>query len=406
MDEQGSGLTNPSGDLPLVSVVTPSYNQGEFLETTIRSVLYQDYPRIEYIVVDGGSTDGSVEIIRKYRNRIARWLSEPDLGQADAINKGFRLARGEIVAWINSDDYYFPYAVTSAVQAFQADPKVAVFYGDGVLATRGGQFQQYFVWVEPFCADRLYSCSDYILQPTTFFRRDALFEAGLLDTSLHYVMDWDLWCRFAKKGFRFHYEPRPIAVNRVYYGTKTSTGGRKRLLEIYRLIRRYYSGFWPHGFFSYLAASVKDSDLPAFLKTAVQAILLIPGWRKPLNAVGQKPLYGMHRYSNNLCSRSVTIFFPLLKQARQLLLRFEVPFSKSLQDQSVEVTINGSHALTHRFVHDPGPQTISVPLHAGPREMKYLQLDLNFSHSTLLRTVRSLGRPLEVSARLKEFEIV
>ncbi len=107
---------------PLVSIITPSYNQVQYLEDTIQSVIQQDYPNIEYIVVDGGSTDGSLEVIERYKNKLAWWVSEPDQGQADAINKGFRKASGEIIAWLNSDDLYLPGAISSAVELFQENP--------------------------------------------------------------------------------------------------------------------------------------------------------------------------------------------------------------------------------------------------------------------------------------------
>src|SRR4030067_2556851 len=123
---------------PLVSIVTPSYNQAEFLEKTILSVINQDYPRLEYFVMDGGSTDGSLEIIKRFEHRITNWISEPDRGQSDAINKGWSMASGDIFAWLNSDDMYAPGAVQAAVQAFRENPEAGMVYGDAILVDRDG----------------------------------------------------------------------------------------------------------------------------------------------------------------------------------------------------------------------------------------------------------------------------
>ncbi len=126
-------------ELPLVSIVTPSLNQGKFLEETIQSVLSQEYPKLEYLIVDGGSTDNSLEIIRKYADQLAWWVSEPDQGQTDAINKGFSHAKGQVLAWLNSDDSYLPGAVSSAVTCLQAYPEAAMVYGDANLVDEDGQ---------------------------------------------------------------------------------------------------------------------------------------------------------------------------------------------------------------------------------------------------------------------------
>src|SRR5512136_2224736 len=124
--------------LPTVSIITPSFNQAHFIEETIRSVLAQDYPNLEYIIVDGGSTDGSVEIIQKYAGHLAWWVSEKDKGHADALNKGFAHARGDILAWLNSDDTYYPGAVAEAVTYLQSHPETGMVYGDADLTDNAG----------------------------------------------------------------------------------------------------------------------------------------------------------------------------------------------------------------------------------------------------------------------------
>jgi len=317
------------------------------------------------------------------------------------------MATGEIVAWLNSDDYYFPYAVSTAVRRFQEDPELTLFYGDGVLATRLGHFRGYYAYVEPFDRNRLFSCSDYIMQPTTFFRREALFEVGLLESSLQYVMDWDLWCRFAKQDYRFHYEPRPIAVNRVYLGTKTSTRDWSRLQEIYRLIRRYQTGLWPHGFFGYLLTFIRESNLAGVVKKGAMAMVLMANWRNLTHELRhQRILYGIDGRANNLCASSVTLYLPILRPCRHLLLQLHVPFSKAMREQSADVFVSGSYAFTHKFEFDTGPQMVVVPVGPTPHEARYIQVDLRFLNSTPWRTVRNLYRRQDIACFFKGCQLV
>lgn len=178
-----------------MTIVTPSYNQGEFIRATIESVLAQDYPRLEYIIMDGGSTDQTAAIVGEYAGRLT-WISEKDRGQAHAINKGFAMATGEIVAWLNSDDILLPGAVARAVNAFAAAPPgVGAIYGEGYLLDREGRITRRFPATEPFNLWKLTYLSDYILQQSVFFRRAAIEEIGWLDENLHYALDWDLLIR-------------------------------------------------------------------------------------------------------------------------------------------------------------------------------------------------------------------
>jgi len=205
---------------PLVSIVTPSYNQQTYLEDTILSVISQDYPALEYYIVDGGSTDGSVEIIKKYADKLTGWVSEPDQGQTDAINKGFARSQGEIMAWLNSDDIYHPGAVRSAVDFFLKNPNVGMVYGDTDLIDGNGSK------VGKFNAKQtnfqiLMRGGVYIPQPAAFWRRDLWNQSGPLDPDFYFAMDYDLWVRFSKFS-SLQYIPKVWASFRIHGEGKTS----------------------------------------------------------------------------------------------------------------------------------------------------------------------------------------
>jgi GT2 family glycosyltransferase len=188
--------------MTLVSIVTPSYNQAPFLEQTIQSVLEQDYPHVEYIVVDGGSTDNSVEVIQKYADRLAYWISEKDSGQAEAINKGFARANGEIVAWLNSDDYYLMDTISIVVRCFEQNPDVVMVYGDMFAVDGNDQTINVLRYRQLSLEDLL--CFQIIGQPSVFFRRSALEKVGRLDPTFHFMLDHHLWIRLAQLGRILH----------------------------------------------------------------------------------------------------------------------------------------------------------------------------------------------------------
>ena len=183
-------------ELPLVSIITPSFNQAPYLETTIRSVLGQDYPRLEYIIVDGGSTDGSLDVIKKYAGQLAWWVSEPDKGQTDAINKGFARATGGILAWLNSDDTYDPGAVSAAVKYLNGHPETAMVYADCNFINEDGRIIGKFNAAQTDLR-RLRAGYVHIPQQTMFFRAEYWKELGPLDPSFYFAMDYDLWTRIA-----------------------------------------------------------------------------------------------------------------------------------------------------------------------------------------------------------------
>ena len=234
----------PSGlDWPGICVVTPSLNQAGFLEATIRSVLLQGYPALEYILVDAGSTDGSLETIRRYAPHLTAWTSEADRGQSDGINKGIRAGRAEIVAWLNSDDLYEPHALASIAAEFSQHPELVLVYGDCLNIDPQGQVFS-VSRSRPYQRDQLIRhWPNYIPQPAAFFRRSAFEEVGGLDTSLHYAMDYDLWIRLGAVG-RALYLPQALARFRVHPTSKTSAGSATYWPEMRRVSRRHGAEFF------------------------------------------------------------------------------------------------------------------------------------------------------------------
>jgi len=231
-----------TGDgLPVISVVTPSYNQAQFLEAALRSVLDQDYPALEYLVVDGGSNDGSPEIIRRYAARLDWWVSEPDGGQSEAINKGLRRARGEILAWLNSDDCYLPGALQRVAEYFTLHPEVDCLYGDLQVMDPSGQ-----LLFTRKCIPYDYSVALYsgcmVPQPAFFFRRRVLERVGYLDESLHYSMDVDFFIRIGRARLVIHALPVALAGFRLQPGSKTITTQRLRQEKQTLLGRYLYPG--------------------------------------------------------------------------------------------------------------------------------------------------------------------
>ncbi len=203
-----------------ISLVTPSFNQREFLERTIASVVGQRYPALEFVVQDGGSTDGSVDLLEAHASQLARWDSRPDSGQSAAINAGFCKTTGEIMSYLNSDDILFPGALQYVADFFASHPDVDVVYSNTVMIDTIDR--PLVLWLLPEHDDESLWWYDYVPQPTLFWRRSAWTKAGShVDESLHYAMDWDLLHRFLYAGARFARLPTLLAAFRVHGGQKT-----------------------------------------------------------------------------------------------------------------------------------------------------------------------------------------
>ena len=218
---------------PLVSIITPSYNQARFLEATIQSVLGQDYPNMEYLVVDGASTDGSVGIIHRYAGRLSWWVSEKDSGQSEAVNKGFRRARGEFVGWINSDDVYLPGAVSAAVKVFQSHPQAGLVYGDAQAIDADGKLFNLMRARQYTLVDLM--AFNIICQPAAFMRRSVLAEVGYLNPAYQLLMDNLLWMCMAQKA-PIVYTPQTWAAARYHAQAKNRTRGAAYGQEARKLI--------------------------------------------------------------------------------------------------------------------------------------------------------------------------
>ncbi|MCS7316162.1 MAG: glycosyltransferase family 2 protein [Bryobacterales bacterium] len=270
---------------PLVSVVTAVYNLADFIEETVLSVLGQDYPRIEYIVMDGGSTDGTLEILAKYRDRV-RIISGRDRGTADAINRAFRLSTGEIFAFLNGDDTYLPGAVRTAVECLLAHPEAGGVYGEANWITEDGCVIERYP-THPYDPALLaHEC--YICQPACFLRREVFLKAGLLDPDLECVFDYDLWIRVSRIAPLVKTDA-VLANSRMRRSGKTLGQRRRVFAEALRVLKRHY-GYVPFEWiYSYTAFRIDRRDQffeplrPSVTKLLASLALGVKwnGWRAP-----------------------------------------------------------------------------------------------------------------------------
>ena len=226
-------------DLSLVSIITPSFNQGGFIEDTILSVKNQGYPNIEHIIVDGESTDNTLEILRKYENEYnLRWVSEPDEGQSDAVNKGFEMSKGEIIGWVNSDDTYLSiHTISDVVKYFKRHNKAKIIYGDMISIDH----KNTIMLIHPALPIFRYSIlkkRNFILEPSTFFKRD-IIDNYHLDKNLHYAMDYDFWLKIGKYN-KFYHIPKILSCFRWHASSKSVSQSLKMKNEYIEVRQKYH----------------------------------------------------------------------------------------------------------------------------------------------------------------------
>lgn len=218
-----------------ISVVTPSFNQGGYLGRTINSVLSQGYPNLEYIIIDGGSTNGTLDILKKYKDQII-YISEHDHGQADAVNKGFKMCTGEIIGWLNSDDVYTPDSLKAVAATFMKYPNISIVIGDFYYIDEN-DFKIEQIVVGPFLYKKLQK-SCWFAQPSVFFRREIINSGFFLDINLNYCMDYDLWLRIMKD-HEVLWINKPLSEFRIHKMAKTQNHNLNSLIEFYKVKKRH-----------------------------------------------------------------------------------------------------------------------------------------------------------------------
>jgi len=259
---------------PLVTIVTPTLNAAQFLETAIQSVLTQDYPHIEYLVVDGGSRDGTLDILESHADRLT-CIAGMDTGTADALNKGFARAHGQVFAWLSADDAYLPGAITKAVEGLAANPDAAAVYGEGYWMDGSGKVLGRYPTGS--CDGGALGGECCICQPTCFIRRQAMEAVGMLDAALRCSFDYDLWVRLAKE-YRLARISEALATSRMHADTLTIGRRRAVFTESIEILQRHFGYVpvrWVYGYLSYLRDQ-RDQVLQPLRHSAWTYLLALP----------------------------------------------------------------------------------------------------------------------------------
>ncbi len=281
-----------------VSIVTPSFNQGQFIERTLQSVAIQTGAEIEHVVFDGGSTDNTVEILKRLSPPVS-WVSKKDKGQTDAINRGIRATDGEIIGWLNSDDIYYPGAIARVIAFFKDNPEIDVVYGMGDhIDLDDNIFEAYPS--EPWDFERLKETC-FICQPALFFRRRVIGKHGLLDESLNYCMDYEYWLRLGKAGVTFAYLEEKLAGSRLYANNKTLGSRVKVHSEINDMFKKLFGKVPDRWLFNYAHAvaeqriSKKDHPDLFIFQVGIKSLASALRWNFGITAAMLNTMYSWIR---------------------------------------------------------------------------------------------------------------
>lgn len=358
--------------LPLVTVVTPSYNQGRFIEETIISVLSQDYPHIEYLIIDGGSTDDTLEILRKYEDQLA-WISEPDLGQSHAINKGFKMSSGEIICWLNSDDTFEPGAIERVVCYMNTHADVMMVSGGVNTIDEVGQILETKSATIPFDLWSVVYLAQNIHQPATFFRKCIFDVIDLLDESLNWCMDSELWIRIGSR-FRVECVAEIFANDRMHSATKTSSGGYKRWLEIVSVQKKYANWVFPFGLLRasfgsiHMVIKYNYPFLYRYLKTLIYHVKngALDDYYRNVHGV----------YPDQWLGRKARFMFRMEPEYSAINMIFDLPDDKRLLPNQLQVRVGGKF-FTAILMSMPGKYEVKIPY--DRKAVKPPEIELKFS---------------------------
>nr|WP_274388525.1 glycosyltransferase family 2 protein [Brevibacillus agri] len=339
-----------SGQLPLVSIVTPSFNQAKFIRETINSVLLQDYPNLEMIVIDGGSTDGTLAILQEYANADSRfrYISEPDNGQSHALNKGFTMSQGTIIGWLNSDDTYLPGAIRKAVNALLQHPAWGMVHGKCQVINEHSQAVNTFPSSHADSKQLYYTCC--ICQPAAFIRRHVIAQMGGVDEKLHFCMDYELWMRIAK----FHqigFVPEFFANARIHATCKSTTQWHSvGIPEVFKSLAKHYSSI-PSGWVSHVSQyrGMGVIDLLKIYKSF------------PSNSA---QVTSMNRFAGSWAPPVLRIIVQSdpANPAHILLIKGQVPAARAKLEKPFHLTalVNGGRAKT--FAVEKSQFALEIPL--------------------------------------------